>query len=46
MDEDADDTIPADPDEDEPLGASFTQVTDGKQPDENREVGSGVGEDG
>lgn len=44
MDEDAEDTIPADPDE-ESIGLSADDMTDGSTPDENKEVGIGVGED-
>jgi hypothetical protein len=44
MDEDADDTIPADPDE-EGVGLSTGDMTDGNTPDENKEVGIGVGDD-
>jgi hypothetical protein len=42
---DDDDTIAADPDEPETaLGAA--SITDGSTPDENREVGIGVDDDG
>ena len=44
MDEDADDTISADPDE-EDAGLSAEVTTDGSTPGENQEVGIGVGND-